>query len=152
MSQNEGHREVADLSNGRFAKRLVHDEASQCLLWTGSRNKKGYGQINVGGRPRFTHRLAWELEYGEIAGGLCVLHKCDTPACCNPAHLFLGTRAENNSDMTEKGRNRQGVKNSEKTECKRGHPLSGANLRISNGRRHCRSCLALWARNKRNNK
>lgn len=51
------------------------------------------------------HQVAWELTYGDRKG-LCVLHKCDVPACAKPLHLFLGTRRDNNDDKIAKGRSR----------------------------------------------
>lgn len=57
-----------------------------------------------GGPTLLTHRVAWESANGPIPGGLRVLHRCDNPPCCNPAHLFLGTAAENADDMVQKGR------------------------------------------------
>ncbi len=63
----------------------------------------GYGRIRHG-NDTLAHRLAWKIYHGEIATGLCVLHKCDTPSCVNPAHLFLGTYSDNIADMDRKGR------------------------------------------------
>jgi HNH endonuclease len=76
---------------------------SGCLLWTG-RTVKEYGVVSIGNTSFYAHRLAYEQAYGPIPDGLCVLHKCDTPPCVNPAHLFLGTKRDNNRDKIQKGR------------------------------------------------
>jgi hypothetical protein len=77
-----------------------------CWEWTGARSAKGYGVTRVNGldRSRLAHRVAWELEHGPIPAGLYVLHRCDNPGCLRVAHLFLGTKAENNADMRAKKR------------------------------------------------
>ena len=75
----------------------------RCWEWTGYRNAKGYGVINIRGRRVMAHRYAYEL-IAEIPDGMFVLHHCDNPGCVKFKHLFLGTLAENNADMTEKGR------------------------------------------------
>lgn len=81
-----------------------------CVLWTGSLDRHGYGQIKVAGTHKSAHRMAWIAVKGEIPAGLIVCHRCDTPSCVNVEHLFLGTQAENMRDMTAKGRNRSGNK------------------------------------------
>lgn len=76
-----------------------------CWLWTGRLTNSGYGQIAKSTHGEWkAHRLFWRVANGPIPGGLCVLHKCDTPACVNPDHLFLGTQADNVQDMMNKHR------------------------------------------------
>lgn len=53
---------------------------------------------------RTVHRVAYELAVGPIPDGLCVLHSCDNPPCCNPAHLSLGTHTENMKHKMDRGR------------------------------------------------
>ena len=77
-----------------------------CVIAEGTRNRDGYVVSWRGRKTLFAHRIAWEEANGPIPGGLCVLHRCDNPPCCNPAHLFLGTRSDNLRDMWAKGRGR----------------------------------------------
>ncbi len=79
----------------------------KCWLWTKCATAKGYGQTFFEGKLWYTHRLAWTLTHGPIPQGMNVLHNCpsgDNPRCFNPAHLWLGTLAQNNQDMAKKGR------------------------------------------------
>jgi len=82
--------------------------SSGCWLWSGSHSKM-YGQIRifVEGRSRLysTHRVAWEVANNTLAGEFMILHKCDTPSCNNPDHLFKGDCRDNILDMMAKGRN-----------------------------------------------
>lgn len=110
------HRIKAVSVEDRFLARLAPPNERGCIEWTGG-GVKGYGMLSAGHRRRkLTHILAWERAYGPVPAGLCVLHRCDNPPCCNPEHLFLGTRADNIADMKAKGRARgklqQGTRNS----------------------------------------
>lgn len=76
----------------------------ECWIWTGKAHKRRYGYLGYQGRFVLAHRLSWELTNGPIPEGMDVCHTCDNPPCCNPAHLWIGTRADNNADKIAKGR------------------------------------------------
>ena len=73
-------------------------------MWAKATQKDGYGILTFQGKGWLANRLAWTLANGAIPADSCVCHTCDTPACCNPAHLFLGSHSENMADMKTKGR------------------------------------------------
>ena len=88
----------------RFWKRIDKARGAPCWLWTGACSSFGHGHIKIAGKLVGTHRVSWLIHKGDIPNGLCVLHKCDVPACTRPSHLFLGTKADNIRDMEAKGR------------------------------------------------
>lgn len=75
-----------------------------CLIWSRGITGSGYGMIWDGIKNYLCHRKSWELFKGPIENGESVLHRCDTPACINVDHLFLGTQLDNMHDMQNKGR------------------------------------------------
>lgn len=76
----------------------------ECHIFTGSKDASGYGRSWRRGKIVRLHREVWERENGPIPDGLYVCHTCDTPACINGAHLFVGTQTANMQDMMAKGR------------------------------------------------
>lgn len=82
-----------------------------CWIWMGNEGPGGYGRVACAGKRIRAHRFSWEVYNGPIPEGVHVLHKCDTPLCVNPDHLFLGTIKDNSRDMHVKGRapNKKGI-------------------------------------------
>ena len=85
-----------------------------CWLWTGDRNDYGYGIVTLEDRPEKrvrirAHRWVYEQLVGPIPAGKIVMHTCDNPPCVNPAHLRIGTIADNNADTGRKFRHHYGL-------------------------------------------
>ena len=89
---------------GKFWSKVDKSSESGCWLWTAGVNNKGYPVYQDGTAHRLSYRMHHPLS-GDI-GHLSVCHRCDTPRCVNPAHLFLASHAENMADMSRKGRSR----------------------------------------------
>ena len=97
------------------------EKTNGCWKWQAGKNEAGYGTFMFQRKNVYAHRESYEIHFGPIPPGMCVLHKCDNPSCVNPGHLFLGTNADNTADMLEKGRWRQPARNPRRGEK---HPMS----------------------------
>lgn len=122
----------------RMEAKIERIPFSGCWIWAGAQFD-GYGRIVICGTARRVHRVMYELMYGPILPGMCVCHRCDVSLCVNPAHLFLGSVAENNTDMMSKGRHVAWKKSL--THCIRGHEFTPDNTILrKDGCRSCRTC------------
>lgn len=122
----------------------LYSHPSGCLLWTGSLDGHGYGQIldkprKQGGRLVMVHRVAYETWVGPIPEGLVLDHLCRVPRCCNPYHLEAVTQAEN-------------MRRARKTHCKRGHEYTPETSRPTKDSRVCLLCQREYDRERYRNR
>lgn len=100
----------------RVRSMIMRRGPDDCWFWSGPKRREGHATIGIWDGCSVKHegvsRLLWKWEHGDIAPGLCVCHRCDNPPCCNLAHFFLGTRAENIADMVAKARHSRGAERS----------------------------------------
>lgn len=90
----------------RIMERVTPEPTTGCWLWLGAVGRGGYGNLVFDGVAIAAHRAAFWAFNGDVPAGMSVLHHCDTRSCVNPAHLWVGSQAENMADMLKKGRNR----------------------------------------------
>lgn len=88
----------------RFWSKVKKSRGRGCFMWLAGKDDHGYGLIWWKGKMVRAHRLAFELTYGPLPPGLLACHRCDTPGCVRPDHLFAGTHADNARDASVKNR------------------------------------------------
>lgn len=90
----------------RFWSKVNIGKESDCWEWHAAVSHNGYGQCTVDGESIRAHRFSYILAHGDIPAGMNVCRKCDNPRCVNPAHLWVGTQADNIRDRQRKGRSK----------------------------------------------
>lgn len=102
-SGRKGYHPLTSPFEQRLARNVYHDAMTGCWLYDGHA-VNGYPATRFRQKQMLVHRASWEHHNGPIPAGMFVCHRCDTPPCCNPDHLFLGTPKDNHADMVRKGR------------------------------------------------
>ena len=95
----------------RFWKAVDTCDPTLCWEWLGKRDREGYGVFRYLLKEYRAHRVAYGLM---MQGGKLppvVMHTCDNPACCNPAHLRGGNQSQNMQDKVRKDRQARGSNN-----------------------------------------
>lgn len=112
------------------------NKTDTCWLWTACITPNGYGLFKYKGKVERAHRIAYQVDKGDIPKGLVIDHLCRIKHCVNPDHLEAVTQREN----VLRGESLAAI-NARKTHCKRGDKLSGDNLYLDfKGKRYCRIC------------
>lgn len=94
----------------RFWAKVDKRGPDECWPWLASKRGRGYGAFGVrAGNVVDAHRISLQIALGRpLLPGENSCHKCDSPPCCNPAHLFAGSGADNMQDCARKGRTLRG--------------------------------------------
>jgi len=109
-------------------------------LWRGHSRNNGYGITSIKRRTFVSHRIAYALWHGRPPRvDRPIDHLCRNKLCCNPRHLEVVTKRENERRIPKK------------THCPSGHPYSVTNTRFrwrsqtyvdgTIHRTRCRECI-----------
>lgn len=88
----------------------IEKKENGCWQWVKCKSTHGYGifknleRVTKGKKNVLAHRASFIIFKGEIPKGKFICHSCDSPACCNPDHLWIGSCKENVRDALKKNR------------------------------------------------
>lgn len=86
----------------RFWEKVKIGAPDECWPWRGARLPAGYGRVKIDGKATLAHRTAYfsaNPKAKQRRAIRLILHSCDNPPCCNPAHLRLGSFVDNRRDL-----------------------------------------------------
>lgn len=139
----------------RFERLSIPEPNTGCWLWLGHVAKNGYGRMTVGhdldegAKTSSAHKVSYEYFVGPVPEGKILDHICRIRCCVNPEHLEPVTHQINvrRGMLSETNK----LRFSRQTHCKKGHLLSGENLRLTKiGFRLCRICQSAFKKSWRN--
>lgn len=107
--------ELTDNDKARFFRHVINSNDGGCWGWKAETTDKGYARFNIKDDRFLASRISYKVHFFVDPSEMCVLHKCDNPACTNPEHLFLGTTQDNTADRNKKGRTARGRRHSSVT-------------------------------------
>jgi hypothetical protein len=101
LRQNARYREAGE-HLARYWSNVDRSGEDECWPWLAG-TVEGYGQVRFDGEKLGSHVVSFRLQYGAVPSGKMVLHACGNRLCCNPAHLYPGTHADNTNDAIRHG-------------------------------------------------
>ena len=108
-------RTLTPLQAQRFWAKVDVSTPDMCWGWLGKPGpSSGYGRCCFDYQIYLSHRVAYSLAREDLSRGQVVMHTCDNPMCCNPAHLIAGTPDDNSKDMVKKGRQARRISDAQK--------------------------------------
>lgn len=129
--------DFSEADRKRFWSKVEIKTHNECWEWNAHRNNDNYGVFKLGRSDLVATRCCVALTVGFIESGVCALHRCDNPPCCNPAHLFKGTKKQNTQDAKFKQR----LWRQNQRFCARGHEMNEVNKASrGDGRFQCKAC------------
>ena len=131
-----------------WARRISVDPTTGCWVWSGYRDKHGYGRVTVNGKSGLLHRYMWTVVIGPIPERTHLHHRCERPSCCNPQHLAAIPVTEHRRIHDYSGISAAWERRRKIDRCKHGHPYTPENTRLKTDKRGythraCRTCERL---------
>jgi len=90
------------LFNQFIKGRLKEVGGGGCVVYTGKKNKQGYGILYFAGEEFLVHCVTFIAERKEIPIGKIIRHRCVERGCCRIGHLMLSERGRKKGEKNRK--------------------------------------------------